>query len=392
MKGVVLFVVFCRRDRFWQNKAVWGRIRGGNRLAKELGEIVPVLAFVIKNISSLNLKKFGGKKVVIVDLCSGFGYLAMFLSCLLPADKVDKIVCVDKMWSPHNVERKPHHLSTEHILADGWPIRLTTSRTDLKVPSDRRNLARTFFADGAPVMLLGVHLCGVLSLRAVQLFNESPCIVALALKPCCLPPKIHAKRCEVFELGDHKFSAAHVCVEGRWRGGKWVGPESREVVERRFHIWAENLARGVDVGKGKSSLETIVVQKSWFQNSFIFSQRPFSPSLPYGSLAARDTKESPEDDEKDMSTKKERKEAAAAERVRLAAAYKTQQLEDKFARRRERWTAQQTAAADLKWADDPATAGLVPPGQKTLDEKEAETSELRNRSGGCCGGGECAIM
>ena len=66
-------------------------------------------------------------------------------------------------------------------------MRLTTSRSDLKVPSDRRSLVRAFVSDGSPAMLLGVHLCGLLSLRCVELFNECPAFCTLALKPCCLP-------------------------------------------------------------------------------------------------------------------------------------------------------------------------------------------------------------
>jgi hypothetical protein len=34
-------------------------------------------------------------------------------------------------------------------------------------------------------MVLAVHLCGTLSIRAVELFNANPEVVVLALKPCC---------------------------------------------------------------------------------------------------------------------------------------------------------------------------------------------------------------
>ena len=175
------------RARFWEDKALWKRIRRGKRLAKELSEIAPVLARAREAAASFRLSA-SGKRLVILDLCSGFGYLAMFLSELLApwADKVEKIVLVDVRWAPHNVAAGPQHLNPRHLLAAGWPIRMTTSRANLKAPSDRRGLARTFLSHGHPAWLLGVHLCGTLSLRAVDMFNDAPSIVSFALKPCCV--------------------------------------------------------------------------------------------------------------------------------------------------------------------------------------------------------------
>jgi len=39
--------------------------------------------------------------------------------------------------------------------------------------------------------------------RAVELFNEAPCLVHLALKPCCLPGLAFVERGDTFELGGH---------------------------------------------------------------------------------------------------------------------------------------------------------------------------------------------
>ena len=229
------------RARFWADRPLWNRVRRGRRLAKELAEAAPVLQRARAAVAVLQPVKVpwlaatraarslsppisssslcvqedrsrrpaaeerlcprlisgqkvadatrrllrtqalpeGGPPLVILDLCSGFGYLAMFLSELLQdhAARVAKIVLVDIRWPPHGVTPQPHHLSDKHLTTAGWPIRLTTSRCDLKCASDRRNLARTFLAQGAPAMLLGVHLCGVLSVRAVELFNEAQYIV-----------------------------------------------------------------------------------------------------------------------------------------------------------------------------------------------------------------------
>lgn len=277
------------RARFWHDRALWSRIRRGGRLAKELSEIAPVLARTRAEVAALPADS---KELVIMDLCSGFGYLGMFLSELLPPHRVDKIVLVDRQWAPHNVELQAHHLSTDHVLADGWPIRLTTSRADLKTRSDRRNLARTFLSQGHPVFVLGVHLCGTLSLRALEIFNDAPCCTHLALKPCCLPIMLHARRCEVFEVGNHSFPACHVCVDGRWRRNQWVGRTPADDAERKFHRWADHLGLGVLPHGGKVSVEKHVVQRGWFQNSFVFCSRPFRDALPASVIAYREGTES----------------------------------------------------------------------------------------------------
>jgi hypothetical protein len=87
-----------------------------------------------------------------------------------------------------------------------------------------------------PVLVLGVHLCGTLSLRAAELFNSNPAVVALSLKPCCLPVAAHAYRKEVWSLGGRNIIAKEVCGEGRWKGGKWIGPP-RASLEDKFKLW-----------------------------------------------------------------------------------------------------------------------------------------------------------
>ena len=176
------------------NKPLWARIRRGRRLASQLAELAPVLAHARETVAALTLPA-SDEKAVVLDLCSGFGYLSMLLSELLPPAKVGKIVLVDLQWAPHIVEPGPQHINPEHLHAEGWPIRLVSSRCDLKTSSDRRNLCRAFLSHRVPVLLVGLHLCGTLALRAVQLFNQAPCCISLGIKPCCLPV---AKRAEIF--------------------------------------------------------------------------------------------------------------------------------------------------------------------------------------------------
>ena len=273
------------RVRFWERKALWGRIRRGRRLAKELAEVAPVLQWVLNEVDALTLVP-GAPRLVILDLCSGFGYLAMFLSELLPASKVERIVLVDKMWAPQNVAPQSHHIPPDHILDPGWPIPLTTSRVDLKTPSDRRSLVKHFLSNGSPAMLLGVHLCGTLSLRCIELFNDAPTFGYLALKPCCLPDMLFAKRGDVFgHPGGHCFPAQAVCAHGKWNKGKWVNGASRTELEKKFRSWVSNLSLCVecapDAPEGSEvRTEHHLVQEKWFLNDFIFARRPWSTQPP----------------------------------------------------------------------------------------------------------------
>lgn len=305
------------RKRFWERKGLWSRIRHGSRLAKELSEAAPVLARAKAQVEALELDPTE-PRVTVIDLCSGFGYLGMFLSELLPCAKVERIVLVDIMWAPQNVERKPHHLNPEHIDDPGWPIRLTTSRADLKSPSDRRSLGKAFLSHGGPAIVLGVHLCSTLSLRAIDLFNDCPGCFFLALKPCCLPDIGFAKRGDVFSSSaGHCFPAAAVAVRGKWQRGKWVNGAGRPELEKKFGCWVDNLSRCIEcssddadaarganivggggagqIGQAGARARTTgggvrnehhLVQSRWYQNRFIFASRHWRPLPPRSSTAA----------------------------------------------------------------------------------------------------------
>jgi len=58
------------------------------------------------------------------------------------------------------------------------------------------------------IILLGVHLCGSLSLRMVDMINSNPDVVEFAcIKPCCLPGKQHLSTQMTYKVGDHAFTA-----------------------------------------------------------------------------------------------------------------------------------------------------------------------------------------
>ena len=269
------------RRRFYGDPALWKRLMK-ERVVKELIECAPVIAATRDFVAASGDP---ARRVTIVDLCSGKGYLSMFLSEVLPADRVERCVLVDKAWPRCFSEPKPGHINWDHIYGthpggarsyfESWPIPLTTSKQDLKGgPSTTRGMVKAVFdRSEGPIAILAVHLCGTLSLRALDLFNTNDRVAFMVLKPCCLPPMIHANRNETFTVGDHAFDAADVCSHGRFRGSNWIGPP-RHTMQPKFERWARHLERGARVrGGGRKGLEESAVQtKGGYQNSFIFAE------------------------------------------------------------------------------------------------------------------------
>jgi len=289
---------------------------------KELIESAPVIEFVkraiVESSSNTQDEDNDSKKFTIIDLCSGKGYLSMFLSEILPKEKVDKFILVDKAWAIANkkqtTELKPHHMNWDHIYgtsvnADGgeeisyfstWPIPLHTSKQDLKDSCNQRQMKKHFFnkIDG-PIIILAVHLCGTLSLKAIEMFNNNQ-VKLFALKPCCLPQMVYANRGDVFRIGQHEFDAKDVCSNGQFSKGNWNGPP-RWHLQPRFDYWADNLFKGIDISGSSNDDESennryrvrissddgikvkddIVIQvDGGFQNTYIFAERgPVTPAI-----------------------------------------------------------------------------------------------------------------
>lgn len=102
-----------------------------------------------------------------------------------------------------------------------WPIPLVASKQNFKSSSGVRSMQRALI-DRAVIegdlILLGIHLCGVLSLRAVDLFNNNSDRVRLfALKPCCLPGMTYVQQNHVFCIGKYEFAASTVCSTGKFQ-------------------------------------------------------------------------------------------------------------------------------------------------------------------------------
>ena len=264
---------------------------------------MPVIDAVVKLVEGSELEN---ETFTILDLCCGKGYLSMLLSELvraasaplfepaifsdsdqLPVEKISKIVLVDKMFAMTNMTPSAKHISWTHIYgskmkcedqaipnySESWPIKLETAKVDLKAGRELRSLEKRFLQGHGPVILVAIHLCGTLSLKAVELFNRNSDVKFFCLKPCCLPGMVHAKRNEIFQLGGHSFDSKEVCMAGKWKKNKWIGPP-RSVTKNFFDRWADNLFWGIDETDAEKSKRTIMVQTAGgYQNEFLYAQR-----------------------------------------------------------------------------------------------------------------------
>ena len=290
--------VVAWRRRYAGDRALWQRLtrrdkRGNTKCVKELAECLPVLRQAAAAINQLPLQ--GGERATVLDLCSGKGYLAMFLADggLVDAERVERITLVDSAFPPLGGDPQPHHIHIDHLAgvaratglsyAASAPIRLDVTKRNLKKRRQLQQLLeRHVLGATGPVVILAVHLCGTLALRAVDLFNDGGGkVTMLALKPCCLPAQVpdELKLERTFTIGTHQFPASEVTARGKWvsrsagNGKTWQGPP-RAHLEPRFERWAAHLLRGMEVGEGgERRLERVQVQAESYQNVFLFARR-----------------------------------------------------------------------------------------------------------------------
>ena len=361
-------------------KAVWTRVIKSGRVAKELNECAPVVARVEKRVRAMAVPADETERVNVIDLCSGFGYLGMFLSELLDPRKVKLIVLLDKQWPMHGDAPKPHQINWDHVYGEeasetskawvpAWPIPLRTRKMDIKQAGQLRQMETHVFQKfPGPFLLLAVHLCGTLSVKAVEMFNAHDTAAVLCLKPCCLPEWNHTythdnwvfprrqldvsssesgsverRRVEKDETAEdssefskregvesgsakekekekpvsrlrdaHVIPTVDVCAPGKWKNNKWIGPP-RAHLRRKFELWTDHLCRAVDVPADEKSLETIEIQEDGgHQNLFVFAERKTfaaTPRAPRGRYAGGE-------DPHDVVSEAESKRRRAADRKR----------------------------------------------------------------------------
>eukprot|EP00873_Tetraselmis_striata_P035638 jgi/Tetstr1/455902/TSEL_042683.t1 len=268
------------RRRFRGDATTWKRLWKADRVLKEVDEVAPVLDRALRWVAE---RPPGSPRVTLLDLCSGKGYLGMLLAELCPPDSVERIVLVDQAWPLSGApDVGPHHINWDHIYGryfHSWPVTLVTSKQNIKKRRTLAAMADVLLARAeGPVALLAVHLCGTLSLRAVDLFNTNPADIGLlVLKPCCLP---RPQPRQLFTIGLHTFPGAEVRGVGRFvphseAASRWRGPPRWQLAPR-FNRWADHLVAGIEPGQGgrKGMLRLQTAASGGYQDAYLVAERP----------------------------------------------------------------------------------------------------------------------
>ena len=147
----------------------------------------------------------------VVDLCCGKSYVSALISCIYPHYRLTAIDRVSPAYIPHYAEAGCVNVTyAQHdILADDFAAALGAI-----VAEQQRAGRRT--------VVLGMHLCGLLSLRAIELFCDVAGVGALVLAPCCLPAarRAHDTPPDVYTARDPAEQSARWCsfLEDKLRG------------------------------------------------------------------------------------------------------------------------------------------------------------------------------
>ncbi len=162
-------------------------INNKSKLRKEISESFSILHAVqdccielsllphtIKETSELHLEN-----IFLIDLCAGKSLTTALCGALFPPEACPQntFLAVDRL-PVHLVPHFPEDGNTSYLSRD-----IMTEKFFLEMKQDVDRQTR----QGKTVILVGMHLCGNLSERAIDLFEYIPSINALVLCPCCLP-------------------------------------------------------------------------------------------------------------------------------------------------------------------------------------------------------------
>jgi hypothetical protein len=164
-----------------------------NKLRKEITESYSILHAVeqccddLRNIDTSDRSETDSviqlEQVFVIDLCSGKSLTTALCCALFPSEQSEPGYGNNHFLA---VDRLPVHL-IPHFLQDANSSYLSR---DIMIPeffAELEQEVRRHTIEGRTAILVGMHLCGNLSERAIELFRRIPLIKALVLSPCCLP-------------------------------------------------------------------------------------------------------------------------------------------------------------------------------------------------------------
>lgn len=151
-------------------KPRYHQINGLRQIRKELSESCALLEVLEHRLAVF------GDEWHVVDLCCGKSITAALVSLRYPQAVVSAIDKLPPRFLPHL--NAPSDNDGVHYM-----------QLDVLDPLFLDELERVVRSVARPTVLLGMHLCGNLSIRAIDAFKRIQPIRAILLSPCCLPSK-----------------------------------------------------------------------------------------------------------------------------------------------------------------------------------------------------------
>jgi hypothetical protein len=316
-------IVTLWHDKFATEDAhLWKKMK--RNIPKELNECAFILDEMISVCKDIS---YGNDPITIIDMCSGIGYLSMFLSHLLPPEQVSRIISIDVLFPAHNastsiqsirdqeeslqengsveaaeiISSPKNHLSIGHLVSDIHPIPIKPRRANIKKGRELRQISKYCVSCApGPVIILGVHLCKSLSVHTTRLFTMNINASRLYLKPCCLPGRKDLKRrdppfwkfegmpgggfgvktlyCQ--EIGETSEALANEEIMDDLATAPKLHHESKAekyggyIINNLFSKWTKLLRNAAGSVNGvTATIKVCSVQTNHFQNQFILAKR-----------------------------------------------------------------------------------------------------------------------
>ncbi|KAL7463481.1 hypothetical protein ACHAXS_003848 [Conticribra weissflogii] len=177
----------------------------------------------------------------LIDLCSGKGITTALCGALFPQDNDsdgsnNSFLAVDRLLP----EQVPHFLNDNHISYLSRDILKEEMLVELT-----EMVHHQVHVKGRTAILVGMHLCGMLSEKAIEFFERIPEIKGVVLSPCCLPSKFDLFHSTSFQKDKERDSYHGWCdhLEGKLRRGD-VG-HLRQYVDQDMHTTKNRIIVGV---------------------------------------------------------------------------------------------------------------------------------------------------
>jgi hypothetical protein len=157
---------------FAESYAAYKQVKECIKKSSEVNTSSPLAGFLESALQPVAVSEVPPKDVLIIDLCSGKGFLSILMNFKFPNAHILMIDNMKKINLEH-LEKLPR--------ISFWLGNVTSPSfiDDLRVRTQ----------DYKAVICIGIHLCGILSEHFLEAFHMLPNASCMVLSPCCISKK-----------------------------------------------------------------------------------------------------------------------------------------------------------------------------------------------------------